>query len=431
MITKGSSWFLPACGLLLAAASWCAADGSREPVLKFELTERFRVEATDNALALDAAAGKDVSYTRMRTSVLGRWTPNRAWRADLKLTNEFRYWMSPPGREFTMNEVVVDYLNVRWERPRFTLAVGRQDLFLGEGFVIADGGPLDGSRTYYFNAARLDWKVAPQGTLTFLYLYQPPTDTLLPVINDQDQPMVEQLETGYGVYFQGKAGTAGIEAYALGKTQEANEAFPHDSEFATVGARAVAPLLPSLTLTAEGAGQWGTFQDAAMAAYGCYATLDWSPGLRLPAPTTVTLGGIYLSGDDPATDDWEGWDPVFSRWPKWSESYIYTQAKEFGRPAYWSDLGSLFAGVKFQFGAPWDFKFTWHHLTAPQPSPASAGFADGGGNGRGELFINRLTYNDGKRLSGHLIWELFLPGGHYFDGADRYGWFRVELAYKL
>ncbi len=38
-----------------------------------------------------------------------------------------------------------------------------------------------------------------------------------------------------------------------------------------------------------------------------------------------------MSGDDPSTDDNEGWDPLFSRWPKWSELYIYSLATEGGR----------------------------------------------------------------------------------------------------
>ena len=421
-------------GIGLLAIFWAAvpllSDEAASP-FQIELTERFRVEATNNATTLDSAAGKDTSYIRARTSLLGRWIPTGGWRFDLKFTNEFRYYLSPPGRNFTMNETIVDYFNARWERPAFTLTVGRQDIFLGEGFVVADGGPLDGSRTYYFNAAKLDWKVSPEGALTFLYLYQPETDTLLPVINEQDQPMVEQVEQGYGLYYSGKAGTAGVEAYVLGKTQEANARFPLESDFFTFGGRMVAPIHPTLVLTVEGAGQWGTFQDADMAAYGGYAYFDYTPGWTLPLPATLTLGGIFLSGDDPTTSDWEGWDPAFSRWPKWSDSYIYAQTGEFGRPAYWSDLGSIYAAAKFQLGPQWDYKFTWHHLTAPEPSPGSAGYADGGGGTRGELFINKMTFKDGKNLAGHLIWELFLPGGHYFDGADRYGWFRVELAYRF
>lgn len=430
MKMKGARLGAWTCLSLLAAGVLTAADGPASPFY-FELTERLRVEATDNALTLDSGVGGDLSYTRARTSLLGRWTPNSGLRFDLKLTNEFRYYLSPPGREFTMNETVVDQLYARWERPGFTLTVGRQDLFLGEGFVVADGGPLDGSRTYYFNAARFDWEPASFGKLTLLYLYQPETDDLLPVINDQEQPMVEQAEQGIGLFYAGKAGTAGVEAYVLGKIQEANDKFPHDSDFYTFGCRAVAPLHPALTLTAEGAGQWGTFQDADMAAYGGYAYFDWSPGWDLPLPAVLTLGGIYLSGDDPATTDWEGWDPAFSRWPKWSESYIYTQAKEFKRPAYWSDLRSLYLAARFQLGPQWDYRFAFHHLTAPEPSSASAGYADGGGSTRGGLCINRLTFKDGKKLSGHLIWELFVPGDHYFDEADRYGWFRVELSYKF
>ena len=36
----------------------------------------------------------------------------------------------------------------------------------------------------------------------------------------------------------------------------------------------------------------------------------------------------------------ENWDPLFSRWPKWSELYIYTQFRETG-VAYWTNTGHL------------------------------------------------------------------------------------------
>ena len=36
----------------------------------------------------------------------------------------------------------------------------------------------------------------------------------------------------------------------------------------------------------------------------------------------------YLSGDDPDTNTNEGFDPLWGRWPQWSELYVYTWVKE-------------------------------------------------------------------------------------------------------
>ncbi len=412
---------------LLAAFPLAAQE---PPRWEFEFMERFRVEAWDATLSLDDSSGQEAAYTRARTHLGGRWTPAGGVKVAVRLTNEFRYYLSPAGRSFTLNEGFVDHLFVRWDRPGFTLTLGRQDLMLGEGFIVMDGGPLDGSRSAYFNAARLDLKLAPGQALTAFYLDQPTTDEWLPLIHDQDQPMVEQPEAGWGLYYSGRAGTGLVEGYAVRKTIEATGRFPFASAYNTFGGRVAAPLGRRLTLTLEANGQRGTFRGADMRAWGGHGTLDLGTGRDLPA--ILTLGLIHLTGDDPDTAGWEGWDPVFSRWPKWSESYIYTQAKEFdGRPAYWSNLGSLYGSVLLRMGPQWDFRLTYHHLTAPHPTPSSVGFADGGGRTRGDLFIGKLTYKDGRRVSGHLIWEQFLPGDHYFDGADPYAWFRVELAYRF
>jgi len=67
---------------------------------------------------------------------------------------------SQNGRDYNPGEVFFDYLHLQWNSAfglPLTLTVGRQDLMLGEGLVVWDGGPLDGSRSAYFNAVRGDW----------------------------------------------------------------------------------------------------------------------------------------------------------------------------------------------------------------------------------------------------------------------------------
>ena len=51
----------------------------------------------------------------------------------------------------------------------------------------------------------------------------------------------------------------------------------------------------------------------------------------------IQVGWYGFSGDDPRTTGRiEGWDPLFSRWPKWSELYIYSQMRETG-VGYWTN----------------------------------------------------------------------------------------------
>jgi len=56
------------------------------------------------------------------------------------------------------NEIIID--NSYIVAPEFmgtplTLKIGRQDMVYGEGFLILDGTPADGSRTIYFDALKI------------------------------------------------------------------------------------------------------------------------------------------------------------------------------------------------------------------------------------------------------------------------------------
>ena len=135
------------------------------PRLKFSFWERIRQESWDNTMSLNDGATDSSAYLRLRTSLIGQWRPGENWEVNLRLTNENRYYLAPKSdpklkKNFDFNEVFVDQLNVKWKNPGrlpLTVTLGRQELMLGEGFLIFDGGPLDGSRSAYFNGLRLDY----------------------------------------------------------------------------------------------------------------------------------------------------------------------------------------------------------------------------------------------------------------------------------
>ena len=126
----------------------------------------------------------------------------------------------------------------------------------------------------------------------------------------------------------------------------------------------------------------------------------------------------------------EAWNPLWSRWPKWSESYIYTLIIENkGRVAYWSNIASLNMNIKGQFSDKISYTAAYHHLYALQDNPSD--FTNGNGKTRGDLFIFKINYKLDKNWSGHLLWEHFIPGNFYFSSADSYQWLRFELLYKI
>jgi hypothetical protein len=417
----------------LMSAVWpqrITAQDKPAPKLKFIFVERFRFESWDNAVSLDETANDSVAYTRNRTTLGLSWKPLKNLEVLGKLTNEFRVFLAPKTSAFNWNEVFFDNLYVKWTVPGrvpVTVTAGRQDINFGEGFVIADGTPGDGSRSYYFNALRVDAGLAKGHTLIAFAHATESTDRYLPVINPIPRPLAEQPERGLALYYAGTFGKAKIDTYAIVKSTEATAALPVPTLTDTLGARAVVPLAKKLVVTAEAAYQGGSFGDADRSAYGAIAHLDYDLAGALGFLKSFVLGGILLSGDDPATSRMEGWDPIFSRWPKWSEGYIYTFTRE-SRPSYWSNLSSLYAQLAFDLGARSDGHIMVMPMGAGHALPGA--FPGGTGLYRGTLYRARLNYKISKYMSGRVIWEHLEPGSFYFPGAASFNWLQFELIFR-
>jgi hypothetical protein len=346
-----------------------------------------------------------------------------------KLTNEFRVYLAPKTTPFSWNESFFDNLYVKWTIPGrvpFAITAGRQDINLGEGFVIADGTPGDGSRSYYFNALRVDAGLAKGHTLTAFAHATEETDRYLPVINAVPRMLAEQSERALALYYSGMFGRTRVDAYAVRKTGDVSDLLS-PVRIDTFGARIVAPLAKPLAFTAEAAYQTGTTDDYGRSAYGAIAHFDCdltgTPGFL----KSFVLGGILLSGDDPFTSRVEGWDPIFSRWPKWSESYIYTLAQE-SRSAYWSNLSAFYAQLAIDLGERVD----GHVMLMPMGADRPERFVYPGFNsrGRGTLCRARLNYKLSRYLTGRVIWEHFDPGSFYTPGASSYNWLQFELIFR-
>jgi hypothetical protein len=432
MTVRNKAILLIIAGLTLFAATGAAAGAEDKPAprLKLIFAERFRFETWDNAINLDDASPENFAYTRNKTTLGLQWNAAKGLEITAKLTNESRVYFAPKDRPFSWNEIFFDNLYFKWKLPQglpFTLTVGRQDIFLGEGFVIADGNPLDGSRSFYFNALRLDYEAPPNHKIIFFLHSIERTDDYLPTINDQDQLLVEQPEKALAAYYSGQFGKTSLDAYLIRKDIERVDAADVASGINTLGARLQTPIFKPLLLTLEGAAQTGSYGEADRGALGGIWHLDYSTGSAVPLLKTLVLGGIFLSGDRPETQKFEAWDPLFSRWPKWSEGYIYTFIRE-SRVAYWSNLTSFYGSAVLDFGSRANCTLTCHRLGADEPNPAP--FPGGEGTRRGTLFVGRLNFIVSQFLSGHIQWDSFQPGDFYRGGASGFNWLRFELMFR-
>ncbi len=76
-----------------------------------------------------------------------------------RLVNEFTEYIDP-GRSVWIDEVLLDQLYLDVPTPYdvpFSVRVGRQDWFYGDGFMISDGTPADSTRTHFFDGVRWRW----------------------------------------------------------------------------------------------------------------------------------------------------------------------------------------------------------------------------------------------------------------------------------
>jgi hypothetical protein len=416
--------------MLFTGFSW--GQETTTPKFKISFSERFRIETTDDATSLSNDAGAGSSYTRNRTSIGGVWTPAKPYEFCAKLTNEFRNYFVPESRQFNFDEIFVDQLYFKWKTSSskpFTATLGRQNITLGEGFVVMDGGPLDGSRSGYFNAARVDWECCPTTKLTAIFVYQQYKDHLLPVINYKDKLMTEQNERAEILYCAKSFGEKNLQAYYIRKDGDLSDYKPYDMSNNTFGARFSDPLGKGISLTLEGDYQFGKLYDYDQKGIAGYGYINWTPEQIKKYPMTLTFGGIYLSGDDPETEDYEGWDPLYGRWPKWSESYIYTLVRE-SAVAYWTNMISIYSKALVEITPNVKGSLDYHHLMAPEKSNRPI-YPGGDGKTRGDLFIGKVAYQLNKKVSGHLLWERFYPGNFYFDNAVPSNWFRMEFMLSM
>jgi hypothetical protein len=268
-----------------------------------------------------------------------------------------------------------------------SLRVGRQNLMKGEGFPLLEGDPWDGSRSIYQNAAVLGYQRG-KSKVELIGIFNPRIDRFLPCFNDKSKQLVDWNEPALGAYYtDSHLKAASIEAYLFYKREfgdprpATNAQFQADRYTYTAGGRAVHKLPLSFSLTVEFAGQRGHQRpNREIRAWGGYSYLKRTYGPR--QRNSTSFGYWAMSGSDPATPGVTGnWNPLFARWPKWSEGYIYTQFREAG-VAYWTNNGMWQAESVHAPWKPLSLRGTLFHMHAFHPFPGNPQlFSNGAGRG--------------------------------------------------
>jgi hypothetical protein len=435
-------------------------EDAPKTTFRYGADERIREEYFDNIPIKapppnDIARGGENNYFRFRTRVWTEFDPAEKVTLRLRAVNEFRQWDKPAtptlqksSYEFP-DEVVLDALSVEIRdlmNDKLDLKVGRQDLIYGTGKVILEGTPKDGSRTIYFNAAKATWKGVKDTTIDVIGIYDKSLDDL--AINDANRDLTgldsnndDMDESGVVLYLKNKsAPTFPFEVYGIYKNESDWDKISGSGtnavttaidalDLGTVGCRLLPEFSERLKGNFELAGQYGSRGDQDVQGYMLDAIVTYAvPAIEDMKPA-VDCGWYYLSGDDPDSSKDEGWNPLWARYPQYSDMYVYAyDADGAGR---WSNLNMPHAGLSLS-PAKW-LKTTAMvaYLFAPEKD------GPGGGDERGFLAVLKGEFTIGEsllmhkdKLAGHLQVEILEPG-NYYNVNDTAVFARWELAYSF
>ncbi len=425
------------CAMALAPANAQQANNNNNeiapPTFEFGFEQRVRNENWNDILDFSDKANDEREQIRYRT---------RAWfNAPLSSTvdlfvgfnQETNQKLGQPNNRF--DEVVFEHAYIDFKKlfvKGLSLRIGRQNLMRGEGFILMEGNPGDGSRSIDYNAIDLAYS-RKKSKFEIIGILNPKYDRMLPRIHDQHKLLQEYDSSSLGAYYTDKNHKrVAFESYYL-YTKETHDylpvtniAFIPDRHVSTLGGRAVTQIGRGWSTTTEFAGQWGAqHPDVKVRGWGGYGYLKkefkhkWKP---------YVLGGWWgMSGDDPKTKGTvEGWDPLYARWPKWSELYLYSLVPEKG-VAYWTNLKMWQGEAAFTPSKKLLARVTYYHMSAFNPYPGSAKMF-GTGLDRGDNIQTRIDYVHNKHWRGHIEYERQMPG-NFYTGQNNGYFLRFEVSY--
>lgn len=390
---------------------------------------RLRDEFLENNKTLDKHdPNHEVNYGRFRTRAWATISPTKDIDVNTRVAWEFRTYSAPKGplREVDLGDAIVDNLNVQWRNflnLPLTMTIGRQDITnLGNGWLIFEGTPLDGSRTIFFDAVRGTWEIKDaKTTVDAIYLNDGARENRLiepfNYHNHDPRYLAEQNEQGAILWVANKSiKNTEIDGFFIYKNDQRpdKDEFPptgETGEIYTFGARAAGDIDEHWKYRGEIAPQFGHKNGQSLAALGANTRLSYFVNDKLN--NNFRMIYEFLSGDDPSTKSTnEGFDPLWGRYPQFSEILANTVAMETGRPAFWTNMHRFGPGWSFNPTKKMEVLTDYYLLFADENIPDRAEFSENG-LFRGQLLSFLVKYTFNQHVKTHFIAEVFGPGNFY------------------
>ena len=427
---------------------------------------RVRNEYFNDLLTLNPNDSKNLheqDYFRIRARVWTSITPVDDVSLNVRLATEPREWMRPAGYSpdkghsgLDWTEGIFDQLNVQWKnilRQPANITVGRQDILLGDGWLVGEGTPYDGSWSAYLDSVRMNYELKDQHTVfeAIGILQDAYDDGWLPTINNQNRIETEQNEKG-AIFSVANTSlrAANLTGYFIYKNDArlngVNGKYGDNADIYTAGGRLTGLIGDHWKYSAEGAYQFGRKQDLDIGlntvvkssstdyrtinAFGFNSKLTWMAKDMLNDQLNFSFE--FLSGDNPNSKNDEMFDVLWGRWPRWSEIGLYSYAAE-TRIGQEANLIRLGPGWSIAPMKNLDLSAAYCALFAPESTPsreASSALFSGNDNFRGHFIQSVLKYKFNAHVSGHLWGECLFPGGFYAH-KDPIPFLRAEVMFAF
>jgi len=434
-------------GATAAFAQNTGSNPGATPVFQWGGDFRFRYEDYVNAQTLNnAAAFNDRNYLRARLRLWETTNPFPGVTLFGRISAEPRYWFNAAsaaaeGKEWKY--AILDNMYAKWTTETagmpVTVIAGRQDIQLGEQWLVTDGTPGDGSWTNHFDGLRvtIDAKDLQTKFEVIAFNQQAYPGDRVPILGSDAKAAAlhEQDETGLILYASNKSvKNTTLDGYFMYKGDDQVTAKGDNADIYTLGGRIAGTPAEHWQYSAEAAYQWGRRNDAMfktsrdIAAYGANAKLTYL--FKDARNNQLSLVGEYLSGDKRSSGKDEMFDVLWGRTPRISEVWAVALGQETGRNAQYNNL--------FRLGASWSIaptksttvSATYNALFALEENPTRAAATNKlfsrDSSFRGHLLQLVVKHKFTKQLSGLLLAE-YCPMGGYYTHTDDMTFLRAEL----
>jgi len=399
---------------------WFEQAKSPAPWLTMGADLRFRADYNSNYRLNKELPNHESSFQKYRPRWWATLSPVKDFDLNLRIVWEGRHFSGPDAQpDFDPGEVLVDNLNGKFSNVvglPLVMTLGRQDIRLGDGWLVGDGTAIDGSRTTFFDAARFTYEFKPIRTaVDLIYIDDSYSgDRWINPLHDLHQPLLEQDERGLVFWLSNRSlKDTEINGYYLYKDNQRVLANGDDGFVHAFGGRVAGLLSDHWKYRAEGAHEFGERNSRYLRAFGFTGCLSY---LFKDAPgNEVRMGYEFLSGDDPTTRTNEAFDVLWGRWSHWSEMMSDVWKFE-TRPKEITNVHRLGPGWSCQPTEKLGLSADYQWLFADQNTyRARRRDFSQEGRYRGQFLGLKASYTFSKHLRGRLWTEFFFPGDYYSD----------------